>query len=65
MKVVIEIDHISELEEISEWLARQEIVIQQSRAEKISAGTLFNKLRHFKIVLPVDHQFNRHEANER
>ncbi len=65
MKVIIEIDHISELEEISEWLARQEIVIQQSRAKKISAGTLFNKLRHFKIVLPVDYQFNRHEANER
>lgn len=65
MKVIIKIDHLSELEEISEWIARQEVVIRQNTTEKISAGTLFNKLRHFKIELPVDYRFNRDEANER
>lgn len=65
MKVVFEIESISELEEISEWLARQKIVLQQIAPAKINANALFSSLRRFKIELPSDYRFNRDEANER
>ncbi len=65
MRVVFEIDNVSELEEISDWLAKKKIVIQQTGTEKIKADVLFKKLRSFKIELPADYRFNRDEANER
>ena len=65
MRVVFEIENVSELEEISEWLSQKKIVIQQIVTEKINADTLFNRLRSIKIELPADYRFNRDEANER
>jgi len=65
MQVVFQIEKMSELEEISQWLAKRKIVIQKVTAARISADALFTRLRRYRINLPPDYRFNRDEANER
>ncbi len=65
MRVVFQIEKMSELEEISQWLAQRKIVIQKMVNSKISADALLLRLRRYRVTLPADYRFNRDEANER
>lgn len=65
MTVIFEIEAMSELEEISQWLAERKIVIQQVTSPKIGAEAFLKRLRRYKVNLPADYRFNRDEANER
>ncbi len=65
MTVIFEIEAMSELEEISQWLAERKIVIQNVASKKIGAETFLKRLRRYKVNLPADYRFNRDEANER
>lgn len=65
MTVIFEIEAMSELEEISQWLAERKIVIQQVTSQKIGAEAFLKRLRRYKVNLPADYRFNRDEANER
>lgn len=65
MTVIFEIEAMSELEEISQWLAERKIVVQQVTSKKIGAEAFLKRLRRYKINLPADYRFNRDEANER
>ncbi len=65
MTVIFQIEAMSELEEISGWLAQQKIVIQKVETGKIGADAFLKRLRRYKINLPADYRFNRDEANER
>ncbi len=65
MTVVFQIEAISELDEISQWLAERKIVIQKIAPQKISANAFLKRLRRYRITLPADYRFNREEANER
>lgn len=65
MRVVFQIEKMSELEEISQWLAQRKIVVQKMVTSKISADALLLRLRRYSVTLPADYRFNRDEANER
>ncbi|MCA0237579.1 MAG: hypothetical protein LCH81_14475 [Bacteroidetes bacterium] len=65
MTVIFQIEAMSELEEISAWLAQRKIVIQKVESGKIGSDAFLKRLRRYKINLPVDYRFNRDEANER
>lgn len=65
MTVIIQINDIHELDEVAQWLARRNIVIQQVVPGRISALELLARLRRFRVHLPIDYRFNREEANER
>lgn len=65
MTVIFQIESIGELDEISQWLAKRKIVIQQAPQQKIDAGDFLKHLRRYKIHLPANYRFNRDEANER
>ncbi|MFN0174475.1 MAG: hypothetical protein ACKVU0_07515 [Saprospiraceae bacterium] len=65
MTVIFEIEAMSELEEISQWLAERKIVIQNVASRKIGAEAFLKRLRRYKVNLPADYRFNRDEANER
>lgn len=65
MTVIIQVKDIHELDEIAQWLAHRNIVIQQVFPGKISAFELLARLRKFRVQLPADYRFNREEAHER
>lgn len=65
MTVIFEIEAMSELEEISQWLAERKIGIQNVASKKIGAEPFLKRLRRYKVNLPADYRFNRDEANER
>ncbi|MBL7780617.1 MAG: hypothetical protein JNM22_05315 [Saprospiraceae bacterium] len=65
MTVIFQIEAMSELEEISAWLAQRKIVIQQVETGKIGPDAFLKRLRRYRINLPADYRFNRDEANER
>lgn len=65
MTVIFQIEAISELDEISQWLAQRKIVIQKMETKKIGTEAFLKRLRSYKITLPADYHFNREEANER
>lgn len=65
MTVIFQIEAMSELEEISAWLAQRKIVIQKVESGKIGSDAFLKRLRRYKINLPVDYRFKRDEANER
>ncbi len=65
MTVIFQIEAISELEEISQWLAQRNIVVQKVSNQKIGADAFLKRLRRYKVVLPANYRFNRDEANER
>ena len=65
MTVIFQIEAMSELEEISAWLAQRKIVIQQVETGKIGPDAFLKRLSRYRINLPVDYRFNRDEAHER
>jgi hypothetical protein len=65
MTVIFQIEALSELEEISGWLAQRKIVIQRVETGKIGTDAFIKRLKRYKINLPADYKFNRDEANER
>jgi len=65
MTVIFQIETISELEEISQWLAKRNIVVQKVSNQKIGVDAFLKRMRRYKVVLPSDYRFNRDEANER
>ncbi len=65
MTVIFQIEAMSELDEISQWLCKRKIVIQKRPDKKIGADAFVKKLRRYQVVLPTDYRFNRDEANER
>ena len=65
MTVVFQINDLCELDEISQWLAQRNIVIQQNPPNKIGADAFLARIRRYRIDLPTDYRFNRDEANER
>ena len=54
MTVIFQIEAMSELEEISAWLAQRKIVIQKVESGKIGSDAFLKRLRRYKINLPVD-----------
>ena len=65
MTVIFQIEAMSELDEISQWLSKRKIVIQKQPDKKIGAAAFVKKLRRYQVALPADYRFNRDEANER
>lgn len=65
MTVIFQVESLGELEEISQWLAKRKIVVQQTPHEKMDAGAFLRRLRRYRIHLPANYRFNRDEANER
>ncbi|MBI5913768.1 MAG: hypothetical protein HY842_00175 [Bacteroidetes bacterium] len=65
MTVIFQIEAMSELDEISQWLSKRKIVIQKQPDKKIGVDAFVKKLRRYQVVLPTDYRFNRDEANER
>ncbi|MEI6410990.1 MAG: hypothetical protein WCR52_16505 [Bacteroidota bacterium] len=65
MTVIFQIKALSELEEISQWLAQRNIVIQNISTPKIGVEDLLKRLRNYQVDLPDVYRFNRDEANER
>lgn len=65
MTVIFQIQALSELEEISQWLAQRNIVIQNVSTPKIGVEDLLKRLRRYQVDLPDGYRFNRDEANER
>jgi hypothetical protein len=65
MTVIFQIQALSELEEISQWLAQRNIMIQNISTPKIGVEDLLKRLRNYQVELPDGYRFNRDEANER
>ena len=65
MKVIIQVQHVSELEEIADWLSKKKIVIESVGQAKLDAKAFLKRLAGYRIHLPADYRFNRDEANER
>ncbi len=65
MRVIFEIEHIGQLNEIQHWLADKKIVIERIQSARITADTFLKRLQQYRVQLPVDYRFNRDEANER
>jgi uncharacterized iron-regulated membrane protein len=65
MTVIFQVEAMSELDEISHWLAQRKIVVQKVTGRKIGADAFLKRLRRHRIHLPADYRFNRDEANER
>jgi hypothetical protein len=65
MTVIFQVETISELDEISQWLSQRKIVIEKISNRKIEVDAFLKRLNSYKIKLPTDYQFNREEANER
>ena len=65
MTVIFQIEAMSELDEIRQWLSKRKIVIQKQPPQKIGADAFVKKLRRYQVNLPADYRFNRDEANER
>jgi hypothetical protein len=59
MKIVLQFEKMSDLDEISQWLENKHITVQQVIPDKISASTLIKRLNRIKIVLPEDFKFDR------
>jgi hypothetical protein len=59
MKIVLQFENMSELDEISQWLESKHITVQQVVPAKMSASTLIKRLNRIKIVLPEDFKFDR------
>lgn len=65
MKVIIQIQNASELDEIADWLSKKNIVIEKAGQAKLSAEAFLKRLTKYRVQLPADYRFNRDEANER
>jgi hypothetical protein len=65
MTVIFQIEAMSELEEISQWLSQRKIVIQKIESAKLNTADFLKRLHRHKVILPADYRFNREEANER
>jgi hypothetical protein len=65
MTVIFQVENLGELEEISQWLAKREIVIQKAPLDKVDVEGFLKRLRRYRIHLPANYRFNRDEANER
>jgi hypothetical protein len=59
MKIVLQFEKMSELDEITQWLENKHITVQQVIPNKISGSTLIKRLNRIKIVLPEDFKFDR------
>ncbi len=59
MKIVLQFEKMSDLDEISQWLENKHITVQQVIPDKMSASTLIKRLNRIKIVLPEDFKFDR------
>ena len=65
MKVIIQIQNVSELEEIAGWLSKKKIVIENAGQAKLDVSSFLKRLTKYRVQLPQDYRFNRDEANER
>jgi hypothetical protein len=59
MKIVLQFEKMSDLDEISQWLENKHVTVQQVIPDKMSASTLIKRLSRIKIVLPEDFKFDR------
>jgi hypothetical protein len=59
MKIVLQFEKMSDLDEISQWLENKHITVQQVIPDKMSGSTLIKRLSRIKIVLPEDFKFDR------
>ncbi len=59
MKIILQFEKMSDLDEISLWIENKHITVQQLIPDKISASTLIKRLNRIKIVLPEDFKFDR------
>lgn len=63
--MIIQIQHVSELEEIADWLSKKKIVVEKIDLVKLDATAFLKRLAKYRIQFPADYRFNRDEANER